>query len=131
MNHRQAASTPVRHHCRNAPTSRRAAGRHIATRPAATLSSMKLKTVTAVAAVGLLVAIAAQAAVGETDRQYCERQEGIARDACLRELDRAAREPARAKPPSAAGSSPSAAPVARTGGGGAPPYQVSGGFHVD
>ena len=92
---------------------------------------MQIKTFTAMVVVGLLGSVAAQAAVGETDRQYCERQEGIAREVCLRELDRAAREPARAKPPSEVRSSPSAAPVARAGNGGAPPYQVSGGFHVD
>jgi len=77
------------------------------------------------AALGLMAACAAHAAVGETDRQYCERQQGIVRDVCLRDLDRAARDAAAPKAaPATAGTSAAAGP------GGAP-YRVSGGFHVD
>ena len=68
---------------------------------------------------GVLAAVAA-----ETDRQYCERQQGIARDVCLRELDKAPAEPApkRAAAPVAAGDS--AAPAGK-------PYRVVEGYHVD
>jgi mono/diheme cytochrome c family protein len=44
-------------------------------------------------------AFGAHAADAESDRQYCERQEGVARTVCLRDLDKAA---AAAKAPAAA-----------------------------
>lgn len=97
------------------------------------------------AALGLLsgAVLAGGAALAqETDQQYCDRQEGPAKVACLRDLKSAA--PAAAKPagpatPAATGTAAPAAPTAATtaaaaapaGAGGPAPYKVVDGYHVD
>jgi len=76
----------------------------------------------------LLLGLGALAAgAAETDRQYCERQQGIARDVCLRELDQAQPAP-KAAPAVGAAAAGSAAATAPPGG---KLYQVVGGDHVD
>lgn len=70
---------------------------------------------------------AANGATAETDRQYCDRQEGIAKTACLRELDRAPAKPRIAAHPAA--STPAVAASSTVAG--AASYQVVDGFHVD
>jgi mono/diheme cytochrome c family protein len=62
-------------------------------------------------------AFGAHAADAESDRQYCERQEGVARTVCLRDLDKAA--VAAKAPPTANGAT---SPVA---------FRVVGGTQVD
>lgn len=91
----------------------------------------------------LSFSIAAHAADAESDRQYCERQEGIARTVCLRDLDQAKPAAAPASSvPAAAGTGASAgatmgATTAAAGGkggdaGGTPAgFKVVGGTQVD
>lgn len=75
---------------------------------------------------------AALPARGETDREYCERQQGAVRAVCLRDLEKA-RPAAPASPQQAAPAprtAPAAAPAAPVAPGAAP-YKVVGGDHVD
>jgi mono/diheme cytochrome c family protein len=64
---------------------------------------------------GPLAAVHVQAADVETDRQYCERQQGVARTVCLRELEQA-------------GNAASATPAPAAG---KTPFRVVDGNHVD
>jgi mono/diheme cytochrome c family protein len=61
-------------------------------------------------------ALAVQAADADSDRQYCERQEGVARTVCLRDLQNAAGGGTAAK---------AAAPTGKTA------FKVVEGYHVD
>lgn len=71
-------------------------------------------------------------AIGETDREYCERQEGPARVVCMRDLNQTPAKAAAAAPatpsPAASGTAPAATAEAAPGGA---PYKVVDGFHVD
>ena len=89
-------------------------------------------------AAGWLLSWAALPVQAETDREYCERQQGPAKVVCLRDLDKA--KPAAAQPaaapapgPAAAGSGSGSKTVAAApaAAGGAAPYKVVGGDHVD
>jgi mono/diheme cytochrome c family protein len=74
----------------------------------------------ALAALPMCGAFGAQAADAESDRQYCERQEGVARTVCLRDLEKAA--------PAAGAKAPAAASGATAAAGG---FKVVGGTQVD
>ena len=91
-----------------------------------------LLTASAIAAV--LAGLSDQAIGQETDQQYCDRQEGPAKTACLRDLQSA---PSKSAAPGAP--SPAAMPAATPAAPGAPaaapsgdaPYKVVDGNHVD
>lgn len=87
---------------------------------------------------GALLLAAAGAARAETDREYCERQEGSAKVVCLRNLDRKQSSPSSSAPAPAAAPSPAAAATPATPTAAAPaaasgdaPYKVVDGDHVD
>jgi hypothetical protein len=61
--------------------------------------SEPLRRLGGMAAVAVLVWGGVAAVAAETDRQYCERQQGAAREVCLRELDKMAPPPASAAAP--------------------------------
>lgn len=82
--------------------------------------------------VGLLAATLGHARA-ETDREYCERQQGAVRTICLRELKNAPPPAAAAPAPAPAPTAATTAPAADKGGaaGGAAPYKVVDGNKVD
>jgi len=85
---------------------------------------MKHSTRYAIVSLSAVVGAAALAAATESDRQYCERQQGVARTVCLRDLDNAAAE----KGAPSTGSAAATSGAAPTGGA---PYKVADGVHVD
>jgi mono/diheme cytochrome c family protein len=90
-------------------------------------------------AVLLLLATGCGVVRAETDREYCERQEGVAKTVCLRDLNKpvAASSKATTATPAAmpATTAPAATGTATTTAaaapGGAAPYKVVDGYHVD
>ena len=104
------------------------------------LIAMPARIVPAAAFAFLLLAGAAVSVRAETDREYCERQQGFARDVCLRDLDQPAAKPKAAAP---VASTPAATPAQATppaaatatsvkpAAGGAALYKVVDGDKVD
>ncbi len=91
----------------------------------------------------LIAASVSHSVSAETDREYCERQEGPAKTVCMRDLDKAAAKPAAAPAPAAtpaattpaatpaAAGTTAAAPAAAPAAAGTAQYKVVDGFHVD
>lgn len=96
-------------------------------------------------AVLMLLATGCGVVHAETDREYCDRQEGIAKTVCLRDLDKPAAASANAAPAktaatpattpavsnNAAAAAPTAGATTTPAPGGAAPYKVVDGYHVD
>ncbi len=98
--------------------------------PSRTITSRRIAGLCSLLTAGVLAGLAGQAIGQETDQQYCERQEGPAKTACLRDLQSATTKPAAPAAPS-----PTAAPAATGTPAAAPsgdaPYKVVDGNHVD
>jgi mono/diheme cytochrome c family protein len=88
-------------------------------------------------AVLLLLATGCGVVRAETDREYCDRQEGIAKTVCLRDLDKPASMSSKATTatpaatPATTPATSNSAAATPAAPGGAAPYKVVDGYHVD
>lgn len=107
--------------------------------PARKIKARHIAGLCTVLTTALLASVAGQAIGQETDQQYCDRQEGPAKTACLRDLKSATPKPAApAAPatPAMATPAPAATPGATAPAAAAAPdgsalYKVVDGNHVD